>query len=70
MLCYDKQLCTIRPTNYHTSFHFEIEAYTYFGPLASKDHKFYHKPMSTMVHWTTSFWLADLQILICSRLTI
>jgi hypothetical protein len=36
----------IRLNDYNALFHFEIESYTDFGPLVSKDHQLYHKPMS------------------------
>jgi hypothetical protein len=36
MLYHNSQLCTIRLNDYNTLLHFEIESYTYFGPLVSK----------------------------------
>jgi hypothetical protein len=41
------------PYDYNTIFYFEIESYTYFGSLVSKDHLLYHKPMSTVCSLNT-----------------
>jgi hypothetical protein len=46
---HNSQLRTIRLNDHHIPFHFEIETYTYFGPLVFKDYRLYHRPMSTVV---------------------
>jgi hypothetical protein len=39
-------------------FHFEIESYTYFGPLVSKDHRLYHKTHADCMFSERTEWSA------------
>jgi hypothetical protein len=40
---HNTQLRTIRLNDHHIPFHFEIETYTYFGPLVFKNYRLHHK---------------------------
>jgi hypothetical protein len=76
-LHHNRQLRTTRHNNYHAHFHFEKDSYLILGPLVSKNHRLFLKPMSAtcslntlggkhFVNGSASICL----VLMCSRLMV